>query len=166
MLLELLFGANARAVQNIRAAVRSAADNDLSLRVNMARLPIAVHHRGSDGLQLSVDLLDEDLVDRGIDHEGYVLSMVFLCDVIGGRCAQPLVHRSRDMATSMRRLPGSEHVVDQRQTLRDEGLHEEVPNRGQIMGLGAQGTIVTVCLFCSFEPWLGVKGLRLIKSLS
>lgn len=83
MLLELLFGANAGAVQDIRAAVRSSADNDLSLRVNMARFPIAVHHSGSDGFQLSIDLLDEDLVDSGIDHESDVVSMVFLGNVIG-----------------------------------------------------------------------------------
>lgn len=66
------------------------------------------------------------------------------------------------MATSMRRLPSGEHVMVQRQTLRNERLEEEVPNRGQIMGLGVQGAIVTVRLLCSFEPWLGMEGLRLI----
>jgi hypothetical protein len=66
------------------------------------------HTRSARSIRL---LAEDDFVDCGISLDGNIPAVVLVCDEVSTCCAETLIYCARHMATSLRDIPGAEHVV-------------------------------------------------------
>lgn len=161
-LLELILGANSRSKQNGRTAVGTAADDDFLLCVESFWGSISIHNDNSRCLEVTGTITVKDnLVNGGVGHDCDIGASIVLRDEVSASSPDPLVNRSGSMATAMRCFASTEHVVVKRQSLIDEGVHNELGDRSKVVGFDMQRTIVSMALLIGLEPRLGVESLRL-----
>jgi hypothetical protein len=162
MLLKLIFGTYTRSVEDIRAAVRAATDNNLFIRAGLHDRAILEHSTHTGSTQLTaIILLNNDLVNMGIGDDVYIIAGVLFGDKVGAGSAQTLGDGPGRVAAPVRVVAVGEHVRVQGQALGLHRLEEQVRDGGEVVRLGAQVAVVAVGVLGGVEPWLGLEGLGL-----
>lgn len=127
VLLELILGADASAVEDVGAAVGTAADDDLLGGLGLDDTAVSEDGPDARGAQLAVSVaLDDGLVDVDVGDNVDVVLDVLLGDEVGASRAQAVGDGPGRVAAAVGVLSVGEHVVVQGQALVLHGLPDEV----------------------------------------
>lgn len=99
---ELVLGSDARPLQDVGAAVRAAADDDLLGRRQVEGHAVCAHRPHTCGHMFTLHVLEKDLVDVCLCEYDDVVLAVSLGNEVGSCGASPLIHRSRGVSTAVR----------------------------------------------------------------
>jgi hypothetical protein len=165
MLLQLFFRSEARSHQDGWATVSPGGNDNLLLGLVLNLLASFGDSGYACCTRLARVAREEDLVDYHFGFDGDVRSLVALGDEVCRRSSNSLVYRAWNITTSIRCLPGREHVGTVRKPNIDHTFLDAFRDGRKVVWLDVQRTRGSVDGHVCLVPILLVHSFRLSGSV-